>query len=69
MRGVTNTLREVPNRFDSQHYNENDTLSKLFEEENQEKSNKRIFQIPQMFLPKMFQIPQMFDPNRGKIYR
>ena len=80
MRGVTNTLREVPNRFDSQHYNENDTLSNRFEEENQEKSNKQIFQIPQMFLPKMFQIPQMFLPkifqipqmfgqNRGKIYR
>lgn len=32
-------------------------------------SNKQIFQIPQMFLPKIFQIPQMFGQNRGKIYR
>ena len=29
----------------------------------------KIFQIPQMFLPKIFQIPQMFGQNRGKIYR
>lgn len=28
-----------------------------------------MFQIPQMFLPKMFQIPQMFGQNKGKIYR
>lgn len=25
-----------------------------------------MFQIPQMFLPKIFQIPQMFGQNRGK---
>ncbi len=29
----------------------------------------KMFQIPQMFLPKIFQIPQMFGQNRGKIYR
>ena len=32
MRGITNTLTEVPNRFDSHHYNENDTPANLFEE-------------------------------------
>ncbi len=29
----------------------------------------KMFQIPQMFLPKIFQIPQMFGQNRGNLYR
>lgn len=65
--GVTNTLRKLSNRFDSQHYNENDTLSNLFEDEittkESYKSVRGAFVHPSLNPLYIRDISYLFDQN------
>ena len=66
MRGVTNTLREAPNRFDSQHYNENDTPSNLFEEGIRKSQINEYSRFPKCFYPKYSRFPKCLVKTEEK---
>ena len=60
------TLWEAPNRFDSQHYNENDTPSNLFEEEIRKSQINEYSRFPKCFCPKCSRFPKCLVKTEEK---
>ena len=58
--------RTEVNRFDSQHYNENDTPSNLFEEEIRKSQINKYSRFPKCFYPKYSRFPKCLVKTEEK---